>query len=85
MPPEYYDELRLFRLEVGSIRNGKSTVNPDVHEMYDLSIGCYHHLGNALQAFLPVVQDSNDHTLNGRQTEYKHTAVWNKTKQTNWP
>ena len=38
-----------------TIRNGKSTVNPDVHEMYDLSImGCYN-LGNALQAFLPVI------------------------------
>ena len=75
MPPEYYDKLRLlFRWEVGSRRNGKSTVNPDVHEMYDLSMGCYH-LGNALQAFLPVVQDSNDHTLNGRQTEYKFTAA----------
>ena len=73
MPPEYNDKLRLlFRGEVG--RNGKSTVNPDVHEMYDLSMGCYH-IGNALQAFLPVVQDSNDHTLNDRQTEYKHTAV----------
>ena len=55
--------------------HGKSTVNPDVHEMYDLSMGCYHHLCNALQAFLPVVQDSNDHTLNGGQTECKHTAV----------
>ena len=76
MPPEYNNELRLlFRGEVGSIRNGKSTVNPDVHEMYDLLMGCYHLLSNALQAFLPVVQDSNDHTLNGRQTEYKLTAV----------
>ena len=61
MPPEYNDKLRLlFRGGVGSIRNGKSTVNPDVHEIYGLSMGCYHHLGNALQqAFLPVVQDSN--------------------------
>ena len=59
MPPEYNDKLRLlFRGEVGSIRNGKSTVNPDVHEMYDLLMECYH-LDNALQAFLPVVQDSN--------------------------
>ena len=36
-------------------------------------MGCYHHLCNVLQAFLPIVRDSNDHTLNGRQTEYKHT------------
>ena len=43
--------------------------------MYDLLMGCYHHLCNALQAFLPVVQDSNDHTLNGRQTEYKHCCI----------
>ena len=77
MPLEYNDKRRmLFRGEVDSIRNGKSTVNnPDVHEMYDLSMGCYHLLGNALQAFLLVVQDSNCHTLNGTQTEYKHTAV----------
>ena len=76
MPPEYNDKLRLlFRWDVGSIRNGKSTVNPDVHELYDLSMGCYHHLGNELQAFLPVVQDSNDHIWNSRQTEYKNTAV----------
>ena len=76
MSPEYYDKLRLlFRWEVGSRRNGRSTVNPDVYEMYDLSMGCYHHLGNALQAFLPVVQDSNYHTRNGRQTEHKRSAV----------
>ena len=44
-------------------------INPDVHEMYDLSLGCYHHHCNALQAFLPVVQDSKYHTLNAKVLE----------------
>ena len=52
MAPKFNNKPRLlFRwkcwtlLSVGSIwytvRHGKSTVNPDVHEMYDLSMGCY--------------------------------------------
>ena len=66
MPPEYNYKLRQLLLSVRSMRHGKSTVNPYVHEMYDLSMGC-NHLGNVLLAFLPVVS--------GTETEYKQRTI----------
>ena len=54
MPPENNDKLRLlFRVEVGNERSILMFTKCTIY-----------HLGNALQTFLPVVQDSNDHTLN---------------------
>ena len=71
MPLEYDDKLRLlFRLECRTFLSVYDMTNqrPIVME-------CYHLLGNALQAFLSVVQDLIDYPLNGTQTEYKHTVV----------
>ena len=70
MPLEYDDKLRLlFRLECRKFLSVYMT------NQRPIMMECYHLLGNALQAFLSVVQDLNNYPLNGTQTEYKHTAV----------
>ena len=49
MPPEYNDNPSVVSLRMSNITFSydMANVNPDVHEMYYLSMGCYH-FGNAL-------------------------------------